>query len=200
MFPSMASTVLFAGKKTAGDPWQIWELTLKDRSRAQSDCDASGRRTAVLSCPAGGWCGRERTAAGFQLDSAEDGHPPDHLLRIRRPVPACCRSHTRRAARSRRMCLRDGRILFESGFPLGSGSTPELYLVYADGSGVESYRCDHGRGALGRKAVGFGRRGVYARQLAGAVHFAAGARGAGRRAARRVRGRDCGDRIGRRGW
>ena len=25
-------SVLFAGKKTAGDPWQIWELTLKDRT------------------------------------------------------------------------------------------------------------------------------------------------------------------------
>jgi hypothetical protein len=40
--------------------------------------------------------------------------------------------------------LADGRILFESGFPLGSGTTPELFLVYSDGSGVESYRCDHG--------------------------------------------------------
>ncbi len=39
--------------------------------------------------------------------------------------------------------LADGRILFESGFPLGDGKTPELFLVYSDGSGVESYRCDH---------------------------------------------------------
>ena len=39
--------------------------------------------------------------------------------------------------------LADGRILFESGFPLGEGTTPELFLVYSDGSGVESYRCDH---------------------------------------------------------
>ena len=45
--------------------------------------------------------------------------------------------------------LADGRILFEAGFPLGSGTTPELYLVYADGSGVESYRCDHGRARWG---------------------------------------------------
>ncbi len=40
--------------------------------------------------------------------------------------------------------LRDGRILFGAGYPLGSDSTPELYTVYSDGSGVESYRCDHG--------------------------------------------------------
>jgi hypothetical protein len=49
--------------------------------------------------------------------------------------------------------LMDGRILFEAGFPLGAGSTPELYLVYSDGSGVESYRCDHGRARWGGKQL-----------------------------------------------
>jgi hypothetical protein len=52
--------------------------------------------------------------------------------------------------------LQDGRILFESGFPLGSGTTPEMYLVYSDGSGVESYRCDHGRARWGGKQLGSG--------------------------------------------
>jgi len=32
--------------------------------------------------------------------------------------------------------LADGRILFESLFPLGEGNHPELFLVYSDGSGV----------------------------------------------------------------
>ena len=41
--------------------------------------------------------------------------------------------------------LRDGRILFEAGYPLGSETTPEIYTVFSDGSGVESYRCDHGK-------------------------------------------------------
>jgi hypothetical protein len=44
--------------------------------------------------------------------------------------------------------LADGRILFESQFPLGkvadANATPEMYLAYSDGSGVEAYRCDHG--------------------------------------------------------
>jgi hypothetical protein len=40
--------------------------------------------------------------------------------------------------------VRDGRILFEAGYPLGSNTSPEIYTVYSDGSGVESYRCDHG--------------------------------------------------------
>ena len=50
--------------------------------------------------------------------------------------------------------LLDGRVLFESNFPLGAdatlqpmarstGSQAEMFLVYADGSGVESVRCDH---------------------------------------------------------
>jgi hypothetical protein len=40
--------------------------------------------------------------------------------------------------------LRDGRILFQAAYPLGSAGQPELYTVYSDGSGIESYRCDHG--------------------------------------------------------
>jgi hypothetical protein len=52
--------------------------------------------------------------------------------------------------------LADGRILFEAGFPLGTGATPELFLVYADGSGVESYRCDHGRARWGGRQLASG--------------------------------------------
>jgi hypothetical protein len=52
--------------------------------------------------------------------------------------------------------LQDGRILFEADFPLGTGATPELYLVYSDGSGVESYRCDHGAARWGGKQFASG--------------------------------------------
>jgi hypothetical protein len=52
--------------------------------------------------------------------------------------------------------LADGRILFEAGFPLGTGTTPELFLVYSDGSGVESYRCDHGRARWGGRQLASG--------------------------------------------
>jgi hypothetical protein len=52
--------------------------------------------------------------------------------------------------------MADGRVLFEAGFPLGSGATPELYLVYADGSGVESYRCDHGNARWGGRHLANG--------------------------------------------
>jgi len=50
--------------------------------------------------------------------------------------------------------LRDGRILFEAAYPMGSGASPEIYTVYSDGSGVESYRCDHGpRRQAGKQAA-----------------------------------------------
>jgi len=47
-------------------------------------------------------------------------------------------------------------VLFESGFPLGTAGSPELYLVYTDGSGVESYRCDHGAARWGGRQLASG--------------------------------------------
>jgi hypothetical protein len=81
------------------------------------------------------------------------------------------------------MCCWTGAFSLKPAYPLGSGSTPELFLVYSDGSGVESYRCDHGKARWGGQAVGERRRGLHARSFAGAVHLAAGARGARRSAA-----------------
>ena len=37
-----------------------------------------------------------------------------------------------------------------------SGTTPELFLVYSDGSGVESYRCDHGAARWGGRQIASG--------------------------------------------
>ena len=86
--------------------------------------------------------------------------------------------------------LLDGRILFESGFPLGSGSTPELFLVYSDGSGVESYRCDHGRARWGGKQLASGDV-VFTHGASLARFTSPLAQSSGRCAARRVCGRDC---------
>jgi hypothetical protein len=52
--------------------------------------------------------------------------------------------------------LRDGRILFESSYPMGGKGTPELYTLYSDGSGVESYRCDHGNARHSGRQVSSG--------------------------------------------
>jgi hypothetical protein len=141
-------TVLFAGKQTAGDPWQIWELTLKDRTvRKAIATDGDAERPLYL--PGGRMVWAQRTAAGFQVQSAEDGRPED--VRVLNPTagPGVLPLTDMRANAFPADVLRDGRILFEAGYPLGEGSTPEMYLVYADGSGVESVRCDHGRARWG---------------------------------------------------
>jgi len=135
-----AKTVLFAGKKTAGDAWQIWELTLADGALRQLT-HVSGGAIHPLYLPAGRFVYSERGTHGFVLKSARLNDEDKYL------DPALAAEVTLTSLQSSAVAddvLADGRILFEAGFPLGTAGTPELYLVYSDGSGVESYRCDHG--------------------------------------------------------
>ncbi len=143
-------SVLFAGKKTAQDPWQIWELTLADR-KVRRVVSSSGDAIRPLYLP--GWrvVYAQRTPLGFQLESArlteskafdeiepvgtKAVHPLTYMSASAVPADV----------------LADGRILFEAGFPLGEGATPEMFLVYSDGSGVESYRCDHPANGAGAR-------------------------------------------------
>lgn len=125
-----AKWVLFAGKQNAGDPWQIWSMAL-DGGKPQSVLTASTDLIRPLWMPDRRFVYARRTPEGFSLETAAfDGSAVQRLSFLPGNfIPDDV--------------LRDGRILFESGFPLGAGSVPELYLVYTDGSGVESVRCDH---------------------------------------------------------
>jgi hypothetical protein len=123
--------VLFAGKQQAQDPWQVWEVTLAggDPRRITSgpeDCVRPlylpGDRVVYARKMAGRFVIEAGDLSGGKTLALTYG--PANFL----PTDV----------------LRDGRILFEAGYPLGSDSTPEIYTVYSDGSGVESYRCDHG--------------------------------------------------------
>lgn len=143
-----AKSVLFAAKKTADDPWQIWELTLADRS-VRKVIAAATDAERPLYLPGGRLVWAQRTAAGFQLQSSDDGRPPAAIYMNPTAGPGILPLTHIDASAFPDAVLADGRILFEAAFPLGSGTTPELYLVYADGSGVESYRCDHGRARWG---------------------------------------------------
>jgi hypothetical protein len=139
-----AQTVLFAGKQNDKDSWQIWELSLKNRSvRKVIATDSDAERPFYL--PGGRMVWAERTPNGFQLQSAPDGHPADGTQWNPTAGPGVLPITYTRGNAFPTDVLRDGRILFESDYPIGAGSTPELYLTYADGSGVESVRCDHGR-------------------------------------------------------
>jgi hypothetical protein len=143
-----AQSVLFAGKQNANDHWQIWELALKDRSvRKVIDTPSDAERPLYL--PGGRMVWAERTPSGFQIQSAPDGHPADGTPWNPTAGDGVLPLTYLRDSAFPADVLRDGRILFEAGYPLGDGATPELYLVYADGSGVESVRCDHGRARWG---------------------------------------------------
>ncbi|MGB6609720.1 MAG: hypothetical protein WBE63_08265, partial [Acidobacteriaceae bacterium] len=128
-----AKTVLFAGKKSAGDPWGIWEVAVEG-GEARPVLAGATDLIRPLWMPEGRFVYARRGAGGFALETAGlDGAGPQKLSYLPGSfIPDDV--------------LRDGRVLFESGFPLGAGKTPEMFLVYADGSGVESVRCDHGVG------------------------------------------------------
>lgn len=148
------SKVLFAGKKAATDRWQVWELMLADRS-IQKVTNGSSDAVRPLYLPGGRFVFAQLTPQGFQLRSAPILDPGANASAEGAQHDATTLTFANASAIPSDV-LADGRILFESGFPLGSGSTPELFLVYSDGSGVESYRCDHGAARWGGKQLASG--------------------------------------------
>lgn len=136
--------VLFAARPTAADPWQIWEMPFgSGASRRLFAGSADAIRPLYL--PSGQFVFALHTPSGFQLEVAGKGTSA-YMARIADDAAASLQqiSYLPNNAIPDDV-LHDGRILFESDFPLGVGTKPEMYLVYSDGSGVESYRCDHGR-------------------------------------------------------
>jgi len=125
------TSVLFAGKKSASDHWQIWQMPV-----------AGGEPVQLTVCI-------DDCVRPFYL-------PQDRIVYAHR-IDGAFQIETSPAARGTPLrltyipgntlptdVLHDGRILFEAAYPMGDGSNAELYTVYPDGSGVESYRCDHG--------------------------------------------------------
>ena len=142
------SKVLFAGKQKSSDHWQIWEVAVVSRRagkpRQVTQCDDDCLRPLYL--PADRFVYAHKLAGKFALEIAaltvSDEKPfalthgPGNFL----PVDV----------------LRDGRVLFEAAYPLDESAVSELYTVYTDGSGVEAYRCDHGRSRYAGKQVSSG--------------------------------------------
>jgi Hydrazine synthase alpha subunit middle domain len=123
--------ILFAGKAHTQDPWQIWEIAVAG--------------------------GDLRRITNFPEDCIRPFYLPENRIVYARKVAGRFVIETKDLASSKTLpltyilsnalptdVLRDGRILFEAAYPLGSEGNPEIYTVYSDGSGVESYRCDHG--------------------------------------------------------
>ena len=135
-------TVLFAGRRESIDPWQIWELKFSDNTLKQV---VTGDEDLIRPMYLPGWrlLYARKTEHGYEMEAAfQDGTARlalTHVGTATEPVNAIPAD-----------VMMDGRVLFESGFPLGTSGARELYLVYSDGSGVESYRCDHPGGNAGR--------------------------------------------------
>jgi len=130
-----AKSVLFAGKQKTQDQWQIWEVALTGGApRRVTSCAEDCVRPFYLP--------DERIVYGtkrggrFVIEAAH--------LATGKTVPSIVQLTYGPGNFLPTDVLHDGRILFEAAYPLGSNGTPELYTVYSDGSGVESYRCDHG--------------------------------------------------------
>ena len=149
------NTVLFAGKHFADDPWQVWELSVQNGSLRRL-IGSTNDSIRPFYLPAGQLVYASHTPTGYQLVVA--GRSASSMLA---PIDTDAGSmllplsHFPGSAIPAEVLL-DGRILFEALFPLGSGTTPELYLVYSDGSGVESYRCDHGHARWGGRQLASG--------------------------------------------
>lgn len=123
--------VLFAGKLKAQDPWQIWELSLAGGEPRRV---TSGSEDCIrpLYLPENRVVYARKTTGRFVIETMD--------LAGGKPLPLSYGP----ANFLPTDVLRDGRILFEASYPLGADAVPEIYTVYSDGSGVESYRCDHG--------------------------------------------------------
>ena len=127
--------VVFAARPKASDPWQIREMAL---AGGDARCIVCGPADAITPfyLPGDRIVYSLRTPTGFQLATvALDGGAGLQLTygtgnRVAADV------------------LRDGRVLFEWDH--------DLYTVYSDGSGVESYRCDHGPDRRGGRQVSSG--------------------------------------------
>jgi hypothetical protein len=122
--------VLFAGKARASDHWQIWEVVLAGGSpRPITSFPEDCIRPIYL--PEDRVVYARKIAGRFVIETKELGSHKtlDLTYSSSNSLPTDV--------------LRDGRILFESSYPLGLEGIREIYTVYSDGSGIESYRCDH---------------------------------------------------------
>lgn len=133
-------SVLFAGKKSASDRWQIWEMQLPS---------GTPRRVITVSedtirpfyLPENKIVFARKLDGRFVIQSASlhDGKPVQLTYTPANVLPTDI--------------LRDGRILFSVAQWEATRPTPEIYTVYSDGSGVESYRCDHGKARYSARQI-----------------------------------------------
>jgi WD40-like Beta Propeller Repeat len=126
-----ATRVLFAGKQAKGDTWQIWEVPLAGGAPRQI---TSGTEDCITPfyLPDGKIVYARKKPGGFQIEIAAlaGGEPLQLTYTPGDHIPDGV--------------LRDGRVLYEAPHPRPDSQNWDIWTVYTDGSGVETYRCDHG--------------------------------------------------------
>lgn len=125
-------TILFAAKHKPEDHWQIWVIPLANGEPHQlTSCLDDCIRPLYL--PENRVVYARKIDGRFVIEAATllNGKAADPVRLTYSPEDSLPSD-----------VLRDGRILFASA---GVEGASELYTVYSDGSGVESYRCDHGK-------------------------------------------------------
>ena len=126
-----ARTVLIAAREKAGQPWQIWEVPLAGGAPRQVTFGTEDSIRPFYAAE-GKLVYARKTARGFQLEIAPlaGGSALRLTYLAGNFLPDAI--------------LRDGRVLFEAAYPAAPAAVRDLYTVYADGSGVETRRCEHG--------------------------------------------------------
>lgn len=132
--------VLFSGKESASDPWQVWQapldgsappsrLTALEGGASSPTLLADGSIVVVspVALPGDGWFPKRPTAI---YAIAPDGGEPKRLT-------------FGTASVADPTVLADGRILFVSALPPASSPRLSLFTVYNDGTGILPYAAQH---------------------------------------------------------
>lgn len=135
--------VLFSAKQRRTDPWQIWEARLSG---------GTPRRITTV---------KQDAFTPFYLPGDRivySVRTPDGLQVEREPLDG---GETTRLTFGRgdhliTDVLLDGRILLEAPHPGAGPGVRDIFSVYADGSGVETLRCDHVRDRRAGRQVSSG--------------------------------------------
>lgn len=139
--------ILFAGKKAAADPWQIWEMNADGTAKQQmASLDMDCLKPLYLPRGPVAWTAFDRGGkepSQIYVSESETGKP--------QPItfgPGHFELET---------VLASGRMLVSADTPLlpqaGTQSTRMLYTLRPDGTGLSSFRCDHQPGVQRSQAV-----------------------------------------------
>ena len=132
LFRSMGSVCCSPGKLQAEDPWQIWEIEA-DGSEPRRVTSGTEDCIRPFYLPEDRVVYARKIAGRFVIETADlsGGKPLALTYGPGEFLADGCASRWPHSVR--------GRI--SAGIRV---HVPEIYTVYSDGSGVESYRCDHG--------------------------------------------------------